>query len=510
VKTEIKRSHKRQNSQSEISKETHFQEIDSKFKTNEGLVACFISGGQIVSAPEGTTAMEVDESFFDEIQSTDPSVQTKGQLKLIENMIECNFHYQLRHAISQIYFPNDLIAIHGKKIEIGNNSIFTLYEIFCVVSCLCAIADNVRYLSAFSKLGNFLGIKNIIIESLKIDHPALSDDELQKACADVIANQFTELQKDAAFFNYFGQEDLLYNLKMVGELKEKTDFDLITIIDYLCSLDNDLSYNFIYKYGGRYYFPFKAFINCDVNRVVYDDFISSQLFNIKTSDQKDVDIEHKNREKEFNESIKSCLRKMTLFVDANIEYPKSNDEYYTEQDGEFDVLAYFENENLLFAIQVKLSNTEKKKEKNRRKWVSDKLQDECIQQVAKDSKFLATSNGLDFVCTKFGIERAIFDPYVYHLIVTDNFYADHHAFEFGEDGETVLCISYFELTNLISDSLVNDKQIIWESHQKSGIQLASLINSNVFWSFLSESQIKFSRDLKLQMINPPNSIRFVM
>lgn len=178
--------------------------------------------------------------------------------------------------------------------------------------------------------------------------------------------------------------------------------------------------------------------------------------------------------------------------------------------GEFDAIAYFEEENILMPIQVKLSNTTPHSEKRKSEWVNNRIIGEVVDQIAKDVKLLQVKMGLEFIKEQLNIAtvKNLEDAVIYPLIITDNFYVDHERFVYTDDGKQVICISYFELKHLLLNINIDNRQAKWDSFKenKSASYLMSLIEENVFWDFLNPLVGGVKMTKTLTVINKANRI----
>jgi len=183
-----------------------------------------------------------------------------------------------------------------------------------------------------------------------------------------------------------------------------------------------------------------------------------------------------------------------------LEYgdPKLNYDF-GDLKGDFDVIAYFEKENIILPIQVKLSNVSPRSEKRKEEWIVNRIEAKGIKQVVKDLKLLQSKSGLKFIADKLKIESEIKAPLIYPIVVTDNFFADHLSFSYNENDDSVICISYFELKHLLLNQKVHDKQADMKPLENSNAatRLIESIETNSFWNFLNEfaDDFKYSKTL---------------
>jgi hypothetical protein len=504
LKTFIKRDFERKESHPKISEEEHFKKNDPKFKTDKGLATVYITGGTITSQIEGTTFIQVEEDYFKDFNSEDPAVKEATTLKMLLDSQEQNFHYQYRQALSQIYQPNDEIDIHALHLEIKSNVFVTLYDLLCVMSCLIARADAFRYLSELPN-GSIKGAKFQLLHNLKQQHPELTTEQLHSSANSFFVQSLSEIekQKDINAFVFVEYETVLNWLKKIEELKLKSEAELNAMINLLTNFESPLPYNALYKIDSKYYFSYTTCGKFNLNQLLYDNYISDKLFNPNNKPQSEkplVEETQKSREIRFTNSLKELFRTHTPFVEAGLEYgdPKLNYDF-GDLKGEFDVIAYFEKENIIIPIQVKLSNVSPRSEKRKEEWIVNRIETKGIKQVVKDIKLLQSKSGLKFVADKLKTKNEIKAPLIYPLIVSDNFFADHLSFSFNENDDCVICVSYFELKNLLLNQKVHDKQPDWLPLENSVVasRLIEAVESNSFWDFINEfaDNFKYSKTL---------------
>lgn len=513
LKSAIKRNFKKIDSQPKISEELHFQEVDGELKTDEGLAVIRYSSNSIVTVTgEGFTALPMDDSIFELMKSDDPKLQAEGQRKAIEQTMLQNFHHKHRHALAEVYQPNDEINIKQLKIEIENGKSLTLYELLAAISSLIAFADNIRYLSE----GEVNRVRSSFLRASKELNPNYTDEQLVRTGDSNIAIHLPliEARKEYHLFFFFPKELLMSNFIQIEELKTKSPEELNSIVDFLCALDNPLPYNFIYKTDGGYFFSYQTCNRFSVLKDVYDYYISDKLFNSTGKDQSQrltIGENHAERTAKFNDSLIDLFHRITPYA-KSIKYKSPSAKYnFGKMEGDMDVLVYFEEEKLLLSIQVKLKNVSVQSERGKINWVKTSVEKKGTEQVRKDAELLGNPEGLKFIAEEFGLSKSI-DPKtltIYPLIVTDNFFADHIEFTFNKDGDSVFCISYFELKYLLLNQKVHPSQADWPNlaESKSATMLISLIEENVFWNFLQEFIPNYKSRKTLTVINEENRVR---
>lgn len=507
LKSSVKKDFIRRNSHSEISNEEHFKKYDSKWKTNEGLIGAFYSSGVILKEQTpGLTSLEVEDSLFEDIRSEDPKIRENGFVKQMEILMEANFHYQYRQALSTIYHPNDEIDIHNLKIEISENVIISLYELVCAMSCLIAKADCYRYLGDFPK-GSIGAVKRDIYHYAKEQSPELTEKEINSKIDASIIQSLTELELHGVkAFHFIEYSTILKWFRQIEELKNKKDEELGAIVKLFSADKTPLLYNPLYKVNNNYYFSCQTCHKLNINSLLYDYYISDELFNSRNKaeeKQLKIDRNQKLRVISFTDSIKDLFKTITPFVEARLEFnPGIFESGQVKQKGDFDVIAYFEDENIIFPIEVKLNNVSPRTEKRKSEWVATNIEEKATDQINKSVGVLQTDEGLMFVSEKLNFHKKIINPSIYPIIITDNFFADHVSYKYNEKGDGVICISYFELKHLIIDKKVHPKQIELSAlgRENRGMLLIKAIEENNFWNFIVEFADEFRLSKTLSVI----------
>jgi hypothetical protein len=520
LKTAIKRDFESRESHPKISEEEHFKTNDPQWKTQEGLATLFHSSGiTITSQTPGTTSLQFeDNSIMTDISSADPKKREQAFIKTLLQAQEQNFHYKFRHTLAGIYHPNDQIDIHALHLKINSNEFVSLYDLICVMSCIIARADVFFYLEHMH-LASFISIKNQFISKIQVKYPLITLEEAHQIANSTIIHQLPEIEKSNKhlMFHFVDINTILGWLRKIEELKTKSETELIAMIDLLSSLDSPLPFNPLYKIEDKYYFSYKS---CDIkfnlNRKLYDNYISDKLFNPNNKPSESTALiqeTQKNRETRFTNSLKEIFKTITPFVESGLKYgdPKTNYDF-GELRGEFDVIAYFEKENIIIPIQVKLSNVSPRSEKRKKEWIITRIEDKGINQVVKDIKLLQFKSGLKFIADKLNFNSEIKQPRIYPLIVSDTFFVDHVPFNYNKKGNHVLCVSFFELKHLIFNQKIHLKQDDWLPLERdhAASRLIQIIENNTFWDFLRELTEGFKFEKSLKAINKEFKIRMIV
>ncbi len=518
LKSRYKSSQLKKESQELLSSEQHFKAVDPALKTNEGLAVVFHSSGiKTEASSPGFTSIQLADQLFEQMNSEDEVTKSKAHVAMMYTALNQSFHYHYRHALASVFQPKEAQEIHQLRVKLPTGINISLYELFCTVSCFYAIADNYRYVRQLPGTGGIGMLKHSIINQLKREHPEKTNEQLQDQAEVIIANQLSDIEKINQPFDILSQDGLLNHIKKIEELKQKTDRELIQIIDFLCSANNHLPFNPIYKLGEEYLIPHQLYSAADVNRMLYDYFVTKQLYSSKWKvaggeDAKEVGGFQKLRSEKISSDVQRLLAQLTSFSTCEVKFPGDNKYQLDGLNGDIDVLAYFENENIIMPIQIKLSNTSIIQEKGKAAWIHDNIYTKGKEQIEKDLKLLKLKNGQKLIAKRLGIAgpERLAEAKICPLIVTDNFYADHYSFTVGTSHIVAYCISLFELKCLITGIQINSKQDQWPSLQehKSAALLLDLIKNNVFWSFLNEEAADFKIIKELKVINPENRIKF--
>ncbi len=518
LKSRYKRSLLKKESQELLSSEQHFKTVDPVLKTNEGLAVIFHSSGiKTEASSPGLTSIQLDDQLFEQIQSEDEATKNKALVAMMYAALNQSFHYHYRHALASVFQPKEAQEIHQLRIKLPTGINISLCELFCTVSCFYAIADNYRYVRQLPGTGGIGMLKDSITNQLKRKYPEKKQEQLQDQADAIIANQLSDIEKINQPFDILPQEVLLNHLRRIEELKQKTDRELMQIIDFLCSANNCLQFNPIYKLGEEYLIPHQLYSVVDVNLMLYDYFVTQQLYSSKwkeagSEEAKMVGYLQGLRSEKISRDVRQLLSQLTGFTTCEVKFSSDNKYRLDGLNGDIDVLAYFENENILMPIQIKLSNTSIIHEKGKAAWVRDHIYTKGREQVEKDLKLLKLKDGQKLIAKRLGIAnlKRLAEAKVCPLIVTDNFYADHSSFLAGENNTCVHCISFFELKCLVTGTRISSTQQTLPTlqEQKSAALLFDLIEKNVFWEFLNEelNQVKITKQLKV--IDHEHRIRF--
>lgn len=513
IKTTIKRTYKQTESQAGISTEKHFLKNDPKWKSNEGILgAIALHGVTIQSKTPGITAISAEPGEFPELDVTNPQSINAIAQKAMVTFLTQNFHVQLRQAISSVYQPNDEIDIKTIQIEVKPNMFFSLFELIAAMSSLISWSNAYRYFADFPDSGSIKSIKRNLYHLLSSQNNSISKFEKHEIINWKIISEFHLINSapENIFFSLLSADRIINKFREVEELKDKSQVELESIVKLFSDLNFKTPFNSLYKCNNDYFFAHHSCL-FNMNRNLYDNYISDELFNSKKPTQqqrKHVGNLQKNRELQFGNSIADIFKKLTPYSKSNIKFDGTNPKYnFGDLTGELDSAAYFESENILFVIEVKLSNVSPRSEKRKYTWIYNNIVNEQkvnsgVNQIKKDLKLLSIEAGLQLISEELNTWKKITNPRVYPLIITDNFFADHEEFIYNERGDKVRCISYFELKHLILNKPIHEQQKLPEMKGKSvASQLIMAIDNNLFWKFIADEAANYSYNKSLSAIN---------
>lgn len=494
---------------SSLSDESHFRKVDPVFKTNEGLVTVLHSPGlKLTNQTPGTTSMEVPHAFFESIFNEDSShIKEEAQIALLTQISEAAFHYHLRTALADAYRPNDVVDVKKLSIVIKNKE-FKVYDLLCAAAALSSLAERVNYFNLISRFD---------IPSLFEKYSVSKDVQKKDWGVEMRLEQFTsyvihrfkelEEKEITSPFVFKNREYLINLLRKVEELKHLSKEVLVTIIDFFSGDGKALPFLPIYKTEEDYLIETSALSLHSYVRIVYDYFVAEELFGGKSNKTKSTFSNQ--RERDFNSSLQQTLQQLTKFCEAGVDFkkPKRNNKPLSVN-GETDLFAYFENEHLLMPIQVKLSNTFPKKERKKYDWVKGHIS-EAASQIERDLKVIESEDGLKWIAKELGTTINRKGLKVVPLIVTDNFYMDHVVIPLGSKDKVSLCVSLFEIKNLIEGNKVSTKQAEWSfsTQKKPGSYLIKLLNENFFWKFLEKEAEEYKDEIIVSSLNAPNKLK---
>ena len=519
LKNIVKRNIKENESNNLISVEQHFLKIDPILKTKEGLATIFHSSGiRVNEQTKGTTSLKIEDEIFDKIVSEDIKEREAANTKLMTLVLEQNFHVRYRAALAQIFQPNDEINVHTSLIKLNELFHASLFEIFAALSSLIAVADICRYMQSMPNSEGIEGMRRIVMDYVKSVSSELAPNEIQIEANKYIANYLDKIEDQQPVFTFHTQDFFISIFKKIDELKSKSEEELNLIFNLFCDENGKMPFLPIFKVNEQYYFSYKTYLNSDLNRILYDYFITKELYSNSAYNTNNAinSKRAKQREANFNNGIENTFKLLTPFVVSNVQFKDPTYEFSFEGiDGEFDVVAYFKEENVLMPIQVKLSNSTLIGEAKVNYWITNNIKNKAAQQVNKDLTILRVGNGdgLKYISRVLEIGYVIpIDVKIFPLIITDNFYADHMSFPYDLNNSQVKCISYFELSHIITKTPLNTKQstLFEKFPQINAYSLMDIIENNLFWKFLDEKVETYSISKSLSIIDEAHRISLVI
>lgn len=517
LKTGVSRQFQRNISQTNLSKLDHFKINDPIYKSDQGILSVVHNGNVSISGlPEGTTSVQVDDAFFDELKSDDPEIRAKGSEKIIELLFKQSFNYHLRQALSGIYLPKDHISAHQFRIRLAENLSTSVFEFICVVSCLVAKAWTFQNLSDFPG-SSIISFKRALLYKLMHCYPDKSQTILDDQINSFIVHELSDIEKKhvSGAFHLFEMHQILSFLCEVEDLKQTPSNVLEAIVNLISNDAGAMPFNPIYKIDNLYYFSYQSFTGFDINRMAYDFIVSDRLFNVNKRNSLELPLEayHKLREQSLIKELKSLFQNITPHVIANETHRDVLGAIDKDiHQAEFDLLAYSQEENTFIIIQVKLSNITPRTEKRNQDWIEKKLRLKAVEQLYKDKEFIRTDTGLKAIFKRFNLEMPSKEniPGINMLILSDSYLYDHEKVSMSESDQEILCISYFELKNLLLNQKINEKQT--ELPIFNGIRpfsvLKTTLDENVFWKFLNVDFDKYVYTQSTRVIEEQHSIEF--
>lgn len=513
LKTSILRNYRREHAHDDISNEKHFVKHDPFYKTHLGLATVFhTSGVQVTQQPEGTTAIPINDSIFSGFDSSDPREQQESKRKFISLVMQTNFHHKFRHALAEIYYPNDEIKVHGTMIECDSKTTFSLYEIICGMSCLIAKADGFRYASEIGAFKSIPFFKQNVLPRVQQLYPKLTPAELNDSLDNYLIHHLAHAQTRQASeaFRFIEEKKILGWFRCAEELKEKSDNELRAMLKLFAGLRSSLPFNPLYKCDEGYYFSFRACTYFNLNQLLYDHLLSDRIFNNRRKPparQPGIRRKQNQRSSDFSSALARLFRSLTPYVEADLEFGPADTGYdLNGLQGDCDMVAYFKESNVLLMIQAKLSNVTPRKLHRRKDWVDHHIHDVGRKQILKDRRLVHSKDGLRFIADKLGCAHGIVHPRLFQLIVTDNFFADHK--QIPCEGQPVMCVSFFELRHLVRGEKIHaqQKDLTPIAGDDAIIQLMKALEENVFWEFIDAEAKHYQYARRLNMINEENGV----
>lgn len=514
LKRRIKQTYLYSISFSSLSGEQHFTKNDPVFKTNEGFVTAFHSPGlTITNQTPGTTSLEMPDSFFDSLFDQDTSrIKEEAQLMLIKQMTEVTFHYHLRIALADAYRPNDIIDIKKLTVTIDGRK-FKVYELLCVAAALSAYAHRINFINRLSGF-DIPSLFHKYAASKQVQEKNWSQQTTIEQFTSYVIHKYGELEEKEITSPFILKDEayLLSLFNKVEELKYLCKEELLTLIDFFSSANNSLPFLPLYYTEKGYLIETSALSLHSYVRIVYDHFVSDELFS-GTKRNPINSVRNNQREIDFNEALCQSFKKLTPFCEAAVDFtkPKKNAVAIPGVAGETDLFVYFKEENLLMPVQVKLSNTFPRKERRVYEWREGNIKG-AVEQIERDVNVIESEEALAWIAKELGTTIKRKGLKVVPLIVTDNFYADRIVLPSSLKNNELICVSFFEIKNLIEETRVSPKQGDWSflNQQKPGTYLVKLLNENYFWKFLDEEAERFTEEINISSLSAPHRMKRII
>jgi len=457
--------------QSFVSNDPHFVKYDPELHTYDGMVSVMHNSNVRIDTHNDTAVLQVDDKLLEDATSDNLDVRNKAQTELLKLFVRQSFHFNFRQALSLSFFPKEAIDIKSMKISPDEKNSISIYDILCVSSCLVALAQFNNYINYIS--GKSLDVlKFFITQNLKEKHPEKTNDVITIEVNSTLAGSLSQLKDSCPFlFTMYNLDTLIHILRRIEGLKQKSDIELSLIVDFLSELGTDLPFNPLYRIGEKFFFPYKTLLNHTIGPLIYDYYISDKLFN-------NSDEYHKKRELDVLHELEQLLKKITLNVKTNLKYK------YEKQNNEIDIIAYFPDENILFIIELKLNNVFPRSSKRKNQWKVNNMT-KATKQICRNISFLESTHGYNRLQQEFKAVAKTLK--IYPLIISDDFHSDHLYFNYDAPDKNVLCISFFEIEQLIKNTKIHEKQNeLPLLHTNPASTIIQFIESNLFWKFLNE------------------------
>ncbi|MBK7589278.1 MAG: hypothetical protein IPI22_13580 [Bacteroidetes bacterium] len=168
-------------------------------------------------------------------------------------------------------------------IKLPKNIFVSLKELICAMSCIIAMADNIRQVNEYPINGSSI---NSIVNRLKctigIEKPQLSKEENEKLAINQIVHHYPkhveELNPNA--FVIWSEETILSKFRKVVELMNIEQKEMQAMLDLFSNVESELLFNPFYKIVSSYYFSYETCCRFNLNRLLYDNYISVKLLDL--------------------------------------------------------------------------------------------------------------------------------------------------------------------------------------------------------------------------------------
>ena len=181
-------------------------------------------------------------------------------------------------ALAQIFQPSDEINVHTSLIKLNELFHASLFEIFAALSSLIAVADIFRYTQSMPNSGGIESMRRIVMDYMNSVSSELAPNEIQIEANKYIANYLDKIEDQKPVFTFHTQDFFISIFKKIDELKSKSDVELNLIFNLFCDENSRMPFLPILKVNEQYYFSYKTCLNSDLNRILYDYFLTKELY----------------------------------------------------------------------------------------------------------------------------------------------------------------------------------------------------------------------------------------
>lgn len=441
IKEQFRKEHYHYLSESGVSEDEYFQEVDPKFKTAEGLVSLYVSPGVTVTSQsqEGTTWMELPEEYWD---LDDPDRSSSMALAIF---MESQFNYSLRQNLQKSYWLSDETDTSRLILDLPNGEKVTLSKAMLAISFFAAQTSNIEYLRNFLWDHDRIGRK-FLDEAMKGEGLDTPNHDLLQKVNDDLANLRIELEKEKnprLMPGYMAlKEDILIDRLMA--LTKLNKEQVQGILELLVTQDFGLSP--LVRSNEEYHWYPQDFIYHDVPQYFYSYFWRMKQYGGRKNKGKMEKAATRARlvAEYLSDLFKEAGHKFALaeVMFRQVDMPKKR--------RDIDVLVYDEKTNVALTIEIKLANTPQDNYFKRNRWKASRIDKKALEQVAMAKALLVDEKGGEWLQETFQLAKAPSDFEVKQLIVVDNFFFDHERFDLKNSGkDSVIVVSVFELQLLL-------------------------------------------------------------
>jgi len=278
-------------------------------------------------------------------------------------------------------------------------------------------------------------------------------------------------------------------LQIFTHFKEWRDLNLNEkaqnlIVDLLLSVNNRLPYSPIIQTGQDEFLiaPLAFFENGGFERLFYNYVITDILY------QQDHEEKNQKEHQVRADAVAGFLANKIanwpgVKVCADFKWPRK-EEYWSDE-GQTDLVIYFEKENLLFLIEIKLCNTLSKSQQLQIEWVNKKVlqgKESAAYQLEKDLLYFRNKEAYPHIATSLNLDKTkAFNPKIFSLILTDVFFIDGEKITINLNDDEAKCISIFEFSNLLEGRTNFNSENSELPTEARGKWLTNRITNNEFW-----------------------------